>query len=73
MASFVALNVEPEEDTEEEVDDTKEIQVCIVLTLIQIPPSLTEDLDRGGSKALPKCIKIALARPLVFWCCQICL
>ena len=30
QASFVALNVEPEEDDEEEVDDTKEIQVDAV-------------------------------------------
>ena len=26
-SSFVAINVEPEEDTEDEVDDSKEIQV----------------------------------------------
>ena len=31
MASFVALNVEPEEDSEEEIDDTKEIQACVAL------------------------------------------
>lgn len=27
QASFVAFNVEPEEDSEDELDDTKEIQV----------------------------------------------
>jgi hypothetical protein len=29
QASFVALNVEPESDTEEDIDDSKEIQVGI--------------------------------------------
>ncbi|MCJ1402554.1 Histone transcription regulator 3 [Xylographa trunciseda] len=35
MASFVALNVEPEEDSEEEVDNTKEIQIEEALKLYQ--------------------------------------
>ncbi|MCJ1418881.1 Histone transcription regulator 3 [Xylographa parallela] len=35
MASFVALNVEPEEDSEEEVDNTKEIQIEEGLKLYQ--------------------------------------
>lgn len=29
QASFVALNIEPEEDSEDEIDDSKEIQVHI--------------------------------------------
>jgi hypothetical protein len=28
MSSWVALNVEPDEAVEEEVDDTKELQIC---------------------------------------------
>ncbi|KAN0083133.1 hypothetical protein V8E54_002221 [Elaphomyces granulatus] len=35
MSSFVALNVEPDEDIEEEVDDTKEIQIEEALKLYQ--------------------------------------
>ncbi|KAK2783228.1 Histone transcription regulator 3 [Emmonsiellopsis sp. PD_33] len=33
MASFVALNIEPDEDSEEEIDDTKEIQIEEALKL----------------------------------------
>lgn len=29
--SFVALNIEPEEDSEDEIDDSKEIQVRLFL------------------------------------------
>ena len=35
MSTFVALNIEPDEDSEEEVDDTKEIQVEEALKLYQ--------------------------------------
>ena len=35
MSSFVALNIEPDEDIEEEVDDTKEIQIEEALKLYQ--------------------------------------
>ena len=35
MASFVALNVEPEDDSEEEIDNTKEIQIEEALKLYQ--------------------------------------
>lgn len=28
QASFVALNIEPEDDSEDEIDDSKEIQVA---------------------------------------------
>ncbi|KAL1960935.1 hypothetical protein VTO42DRAFT_5919 [Malbranchea cinnamomea] len=33
MSSFVALNIEPDEETEEEIDDTKEIQIEEALKL----------------------------------------
>ena len=35
MTSFVALNIEPEEDSEDEVDDSKEIQIEEALKLYQ--------------------------------------
>lgn len=35
MSSFVALNIEPDEDIEEEIDDTKEIQIEEALKLYQ--------------------------------------
>ncbi|GAD96749.1 histone transcription regulator 3 [Paecilomyces variotii No. 5] len=35
MSSWVALNIEPDEDSEEEVDDTKEIQIEEALKLYQ--------------------------------------
>ncbi|KAK2761187.1 Histone transcription regulator 3 [Arachnomyces sp. PD_36] len=35
MSTFVALNIEPDEDSEEEIDDTKEIQVEEALKLYQ--------------------------------------
>ena len=35
MSSFIALNVEPESDSEEEIDDTKEIQIEEALKLYQ--------------------------------------
>src|SRR5437588_11793468 len=35
MASFTALNLEPEDDSEEEIDDTKEIQLEEAFKLYQ--------------------------------------
>ncbi len=32
QAAFVALNIEPDEDSDDEIDDTKEIQVHNKLT-----------------------------------------
>lgn len=39
QSTFTALNIEPDDDSDDEIDDTKEIQVHIKLKLT--PPTTT--------------------------------
>ena len=54
QAAFTALNVEPESDSEEELDDTQEIQVSICNPTAET--HLTDSFpDRGSSETVPEC------------------
>lgn len=66
QTSFVALNIEPEDDSEDEIDDSKEIQVgCLfypengVLSL----PAIDNPTDRRGVEAVPSGLEIAFSVP----------
>jgi hypothetical protein len=67
QSSFVPLNVEIESESEDEIDDSKEIQVCsssVILFFAAIAhPKLS--VDRGGSKVISKRPEITFAGPRI--------
>ena len=63
QTSFVALNIEPESDSEDEIDDSKEIQVGLSIyrtNTCRIMPY--HYADRRGLKALPECTQTTFSR-----------
>ena len=63
QATFTALNIESYEDSEEEVDDTREIQVVSTPPTMKAP--ILTSLDRGSSETLSKCIEAAFSRTII--------
>lgn len=58
QSMFTALNIEPESDTEDEVDNTKEIQVSP--KTCSTSPSFICELDRRSLETLPERFEVTL-------------
>lgn len=67
QSSFVPLNVEIESESEDEIDDSKEIQVCpsSVIEFLAVIADPNLSVDRGGSKIISKCPEITFAGPRI--------
>lgn len=63
QTSFVALNIEPEDDSEDEIDDSKEIQVGHMSDPWEYCRCriLNNRTDRRGFETLPSRLEIAFA------------
>lgn len=67
QASFVALNIEPEEDSEDEIDDSKEIQVPIKRGYVFVLKEKSNlFLDRRSFEAVSNRIKIPISGARLF-------
>lgn len=67
QSTFQAFNVYPDEDSEDEIDNTKELQVVSFLDKLPTPKIANYTLyrrieDRRGFKAIPGCAQVACAR-----------